>query len=428
MPSRVASWETRVGRQDELEKTGTGEAVIRVHDTEGLYDPSNTSSPYFGQLDGAPVSLNLWNPVTETWHTRFTGNVEEYTYDLSKLQNHVTVEIRCVDAFDYLSTAEMAPGIHGFAIPAGAEVSEGTVFYEDAEVDERIHGLLTDAQWPLDRRRIFSGNVVCQECIYDGGYSFLAAMQDAADAEFPGVANVYVDVEGNVVFHGRHARFDPDTVAAGAGSAWNFTRWKVGDGTAIAGDADYAQLRPPLNADRSTKLIYNSALIYPAQTTETAEEFEALISANIVQDLVSIAQYGLRSYTATDLRVLEHKTNGNDGWEETLAQADYYVQNYSQPQTRPRQITVKAVHPSDARAPATWAFLCGVQISDVIHLKVNFPGGGGFDAAFFVEGVRTICRPLGPFTPVDQEYAYVEVTCDVSPAAYWTEDTFPGDA
>jgi hypothetical protein len=50
MPSRISRWEVRRGRQDELEKTGTGEATIFVNDVEGLYDPSNTGSPYFGIL------------------------------------------------------------------------------------------------------------------------------------------------------------------------------------------------------------------------------------------------------------------------------------------------------------------------------------------------------------------------------------------
>lgn len=421
MPSRIYSWEARRGRSDELEKTGTGEATILIHDVDGDYDPTNATSPYFGLLDGVPVALALFNPVTSTWHTRFQGYAEEYTFDLSASQRNMNVEIHAVDGFDYLATAEMTPGIHGF-LPLPATVNDGTVFYEDAEVDDRIHGILDDASWPADKRRIFSGNVVVQECVYDGGYAFLAGLQDAADAEFPGVANVYVDAEGNIVFHGRHARFDPDTVSADAGSAWNFTRWKVGDGAAITGDATYAQARPPLFSDRSLKIVYNSALIYPAKTTETDAVYEANIAANISTDAGSITTYGVRSYSAPELRILEHKTNGNDGWEETKAQADYYTINYAQPRLRPRQITVKAVAPDDDRAEATWEFLCGVEISDVIHLKVTHPGGGGIDEDFYVEGITTVCRPLNP------DYDMVEVTCDVSPTAYWTEDTFTGDA
>ena len=37
----------------------------------------------------------------------------------------------------------------------------------------------------------------------------LDAIQTAADAEFPGVANVYVDRLGRLCVHGRLAKFDP---------------------------------------------------------------------------------------------------------------------------------------------------------------------------------------------------------------------------
>lgn len=418
MPStRIASWEFRRGRQDEMEKTSAGTATVLVHDVDGDFDPNNTSSPYYGSLDGAPISLSLRNPVTDTWHTRFQGYVDEYGYDLSPSQRNVDVQLNCVDVFDYLATAEMAAGIHGFELPAGVDAD--TVFYEDAAVNLRIHKLLNDAEIPEGRRKIFTGNVIVQECVYDSGYSFLAALQDAADAEFPGVANVYVDAVGDVVFHGRHARFDPDTTANGAN--WIFTRWKVGDGQAILNDSTYAQLRPPLHVDRSLKMVYNAALIYPSQTTETDEEYQTNISLNIYTDLVSIAQYGVRSYPTSEVRTLRHKTNGNDGWLETLNMSAYYAQNYPQPRSRPRQITVKSVWPDDPRAPETWAFLCGVEISDIIHLKVGYPGGGGIDEDFYVEGITTVCRPLQP------DFDYVEVTCDVSPAGYWNEDTF-GDA
>ena len=84
--TRISRWEIRRGRQDELEKTGTGEATIFVNDVEGLYDPSNGSSPYFGNLDGAQVAITLRNPITDTYHTRFRGSVEENGYDLHESQ------------------------------------------------------------------------------------------------------------------------------------------------------------------------------------------------------------------------------------------------------------------------------------------------------------------------------------------------------
>lgn len=410
MPTRVARWTCKRGRQDELEKTSTGEAQIFIHDTEGLYDPYNPGSPYVGSLDGAQVSLNLRNPVTGTSHQRFRGSVEEYTYDYHPSVDDTEVTIHCVDGFDYLSTAEMATGVHGFPLPAG--VQEGCIFYEDAEVDDRIIGLLADAGWPPDLQVVFSGNVNVQETIYDPGYSFLAAIQDAADAEFPGVANVYMDADGKVVFHGRHARFDPDGTAATTAN-WNFRRWKAGDGAAVHADNfDTAQIRPPFSSDRSLKMVYNAALITPLG----AEEDE--IAGQRATDPASIAQFGTRSYTAMDIRTLEHKTNGNDALEETRLMADYYVANYSQPRTRPRQLTFKSLRPEDPRAPAVWELMCGVEISDIVNLTFTVAGGGVIDEDFYVEGITTECSYLNP------EYDMVVVTLDVSPQAYYLDDVF----
>ena len=48
----------------------------------------------------------------------------------------------------------------------------------------------------------------------------MVAIRDACDAEFPGIANVYVDKLGRVCAHGRFARFDP--VGVSFGTDWNF--------------------------------------------------------------------------------------------------------------------------------------------------------------------------------------------------------------
>lgn len=414
---RVARWEIRRGRQDEREKTETGEATIFVKDTEGWLDPSNVSSPWFGKLDGKQVALARWNPVTQQWYTRFRGTIEEYGHDLSPTQNVDEVAIVCVGFMDYLNSAQMAPGVSGH--PGGPA---GVVFYDDQDANDRVNDIHADAGFPPELYVTFSLNVVMQETRYDGGYSYLAGIFDAADAEFPGVSNVFEDRFGRVCVHGRHARFDPDSVATDAGNdAWDFNRWKLGDGDAITGDSNYAQLRPPLHADRSLKNVINSALVTPYGIDAGA------VAGQVVSDPTSIAAYGVRSYSAQDLRVLEHKTNGDTGAEQCEKVGDFYVTNYKDPRTRPRQATIKSLAPDDARAAKTWLLMSKVDISDVVHLKVTFPGGGGFDEDFYVEGVTESSRPGGPFTPIGDEYAIDEVTLDLSPTAYYNEDTFPDD-
>lgn len=414
---RVSRWEIRRGRQGELEKTNTAEATVFVHDTEGWLDPNNPASPWDGQLDGKQLAIARWNPVTEEWATRFRGYIYEYAYNLSPTQQVNDVEIRAVGFMDYLATAELLPGAGHPGGPADM------VRFDAQEVDDRITDLFADAGLDPDLYVVFSGNIVCSQSDYDPGYSFLAAVQDAAEAEFPGVANIYEDRYGRVVFHGRHARFSPDSVAADAGTAaWDFQRWKAGDGDAITGDSDYAQIRPPLASDRSLKNVINAALVTPMDIAE------ADLAGQVVTDAVSIAAYGVRSFTATDLRVLEHKTNGDDGLDQTLKVAQYYVTNYAVPQTRPRQVTLRSLRASDPRATSTWNLICGVDVSDIVHLRVTNPGGAGFDEEFYVEGITESSTPLGPFTPVGDEMDMAEMVLDVSPVAFYNEDTFTDDA
>ena len=207
--SLVASIEIRRGRQDEFERTDTGTATIILNDTEGLFDPTNVGSPYYGNLDSKPIAIAIRNPVTDEWFPLFRGVIDEYGYDLHPSQLVTQTAIQCVDALDYFAGFELAPGLAGDTPPAG---SERYVFYEDTAglVDDRIFQVLGDASWPTALASIFSGNVHMQESTYSPGESILTVLHDCADAEFPTVANFFVDSEGFVCFHGRFARFDPD--------------------------------------------------------------------------------------------------------------------------------------------------------------------------------------------------------------------------
>lgn len=417
----VAGLDIHRGRQTEFMRTDTGTATVYLNDTTGLFDPANVGSPYFGLLDGRQIMLQIWNPVTATWVPQFRGHLNDYGYDLSPATGVdgkplvANIQVDCVDIFDYLGGYQVQPGIDGTTPPAG---SERIVFYEDTvgTVDDRIIECLTDAGIDYATMAVvFSGNVRPQETKYDAGEAMLTVLRDACDAEFPGIANMYVDKKGRFVFHGRRARFDPEGVITDGSiptSTWDFHRWKAGDGTAILADADRAQMRV-LSFSRARSDIVNSAIAYPRGI------LDADMAGQVYEDAASITAYGKHSMSPMgDLIIGEGVTTGNTKEQECLLFATFFVENYKEPRTRIKTLTTKAIRPDDDRADKTWALLCGADISDIINVDVGYPGGVGIEGSdFYIEGVTQRIRPL------NETHDYVEQDLDVSPAE-WSLDTF----
>lgn len=415
----VARIEIRRGRQSEFDRTDPGTATIFLNDKAGLFDPNNSGSPYFGKLDGKPIALSVWNPVSDTWVQQFQGFVDDYGYNVHPATDQLgrpilsNIQVECVDMFDYLGRAEVAPGISGTAPPAG---SERTVFYEDANANDRVIEALTDAGIDSSMYVVFTMNVTVQESKYTPGDPYLNVIRDAVDAEFPGIANAYVDKKGRFCAHGRDARFDPDGVSAGATpGAWPFMRWKAGDGQAIADDSGNAQIRA-LAFNRPRAQIINSAFAWPRNTGSRTEQ--AKMPGQVVVDATSIGKYGIHSWSAPDLIVLAGTTTGNDKWAETRLYGAFYVANFATPLTRIQTLTLTGMRPEDPRAAATWGLICGADISDVVALTASYPGGTGIADDFYLEGLTLTITPLNP------EFDHVELSLNVSPAAYYTDNVF----
>ena len=211
---RVRDWTIDRGRPTEFDKTDTGTAVVRLVDREGLFDPTNTSSPYYGKmLPGKQAAIALQNPVSDEWFTMFRGFVESWYYRLDQTRQYMELELQLVDGFAILSRAELEVGEDG-ALPLPAEIAKGNVGYGDTDgtVKDRIDGILEDVGWPAALTDTFTGNVRVGPKAYGPGTSALDAIWDAVDAEFPGVANCWMSKDGLFMFRGRQA-----TVPAGGG-------------------------------------------------------------------------------------------------------------------------------------------------------------------------------------------------------------------
>lgn len=396
---RVAAIETRRGRSDEFERHDTGTCRVTLRDRDGDVDPTNVD------LSSRPLAIALRNPVTDTWHPRFRGTIDDHDYDLHGSQLKGDVTISASDAMARFARAELAPGVYGDTPDAQ---STGYVQFDATGGDgpqERIEQVLGNYGWPTELQSIFTGNVYLLKSIYSPGESVMAVVFEACDAELPNVGGqFYIDKYGVVSFHGRNSRINPDTVSASA-THWDYNTWSAGTTVGTA------QIRPPFTPRRSTSLIRNIALCYPFGMDV------AIRKNHVVQDATSIALHGPSSWSAENLRVWKGNTSGLTGEEECATYAQFIVDNYKDPLVRIDQITIKSVEPTDARAAETWAMLCGVDLNDLVTVTIGHPGGGGFAADFYVEGITERITPLRG--DLDIGFPMVETTLDLSPAALW---------
>lgn len=385
IPNRVSRISISRGRQDELDRTGTGTCTVSLNYITGSIT----------DFVGTTGSVDLVNPLGGS-STIFAGVVDEVSYDLDSSQKVTRCDVTMVDALDFFAGIELAPGVNGLALPATVDV--GNIFYEQQIPQDRINTAILESGF-TGPTEIFTGNVQVKDTVYSPRTSLLTVIDDACDAEFPGVANRGVFRDGTFFFHGRLARFNP-----GDGQ-YHISTYNAGDRAAGIGDASYAQIRG-LRMGSSRQRIINAAMALPEGIAD------ADIETQIVTDSGSISTYGLRSWSAENLLTLYDELNDLEANDAVLQFAQYYVDNYASPQIRVEELMLRAIRPTHSRASATWNLLCNADISDIVHLKVANPGIS-VDADFFIEGVRYQIAPSGA------AYADVTMMLDLSPRAYW---------
>jgi len=415
----VTSFTIDRGRVFEMDQTDGGRATVEILDRDGVLDPTNPDGPHFGLIEPLlQCRLQSWNPVTATMEPRFRGWVSEWQYDFDPGQRVNRLRLELTDIFEVLGAIDMLPypNFGDDPVANNQKDAAGQVFYLGVDAHERINQLLDDSGVPAEFAVVFSGNVSIYSSIYSVGETPLAAIQEAADAEWPGVSNVYPDRLGRLVFHGREAKFDPAGVLAGVDSSvWDWHHWQVGDGAAVAADLGaVAQLRS-FGYSRGVSKIINSAVAYPVGATDNQ------IAAQIVTDPASIARYGRRSWSAQNLLTKEGLADSSTAFVETRRFAQYYVDNFSQPRDRVDGVALRSIQLGAPGADITWLMLTKIDISDQVDLTVSSPGGGGFNVdPYYVEGIHETIRPLNP------QMDSVTVELDLSPKAYFASNPFPG--
>jgi hypothetical protein len=399
MPA-IQRYEIHRGRTSELERTGTGTATITMVDTNGSLDPSGVST----YAPSAPVAIALHNPVTNTDHQIYGGKISRWTYDLYETERYGIATLECVDGMAVLANTMLKAEVHGD--PSAVAYYDGNVKYDrDGEVKHRIDHALTDAGWPLGMREVFTGNCRIKPTTYAPGNPILNVITDAADAEFPGVANFYFSKTNWATFHGRLARFNPTE------PTYHITTWEAGDTAAVAADPGRAPIYA-LDYDEDDARVINSAFCTPEGIKQKD------IAGQYVEDAGSIGTFGTRAWSAENLIVEHGWLTGNNAKDEARLYAEYYTTNFSDTAVRVNRVQFKTVHPSHPWAASVWALMCGIDISDRIQLTTTHHGGAaGFNDYYYVEGLHYTVEPLAA------DYMWVTLDVDLSPAAWW--DTLP---
>ncbi len=395
-------FDSYAGRQSELDTTDTGSATVYFYDQNGTLDDND--------LVGCQIMLQLYDPVLAAWEPRWRGHVDDIQHTLIDIPGLelANVSLTATGIFDYLGGCKFVvtdPPSFGEALPTG---TVGVVFYEDEAVNDRVIALLTDAGIDADMEVHTTGNVDLNETLYDPDDVVLQALRDTADAEWPGVANVYEDRFGRVVWHGRFARFDPEGTADDIPGLWDFTRWEAATGEDVG--TGVAQIRE-FSYNRPRARIINSYLAYP-RADEFGYTFDrALIPDLMATDAGSIATYGYRGQEAADLIIRAHKLDTFTGAEECARFGQWYVTNYSTAKKAVQNVVFRSHAPGDPRAAATWDLMCRCDISDVIELTIDEASLAA--ESFFIDGVNVECRVA------NTSYDNVTVTPNLTPATYY---------
>lgn len=413
---RAASYTIDKGKQDEQAQVGATQVVINLFDRDGTLDPTKTEGPYYGLIDALlQVRIELFNPVTNTWHSRFRGFIQDLDYvpysgshvdPAGVVEGYYSLQISCVGIMEPITAIELQLGAFGDSPPPGAE---GFVFFDNATFQDRITQVWGNAGIPTGWLVAFEGNVEMAESRYSPSDNVMSVVQDAVDAELPTVANAYEDRFGRLAVHGRLAELDPvGTFESTTPDRWDFTEWKAGDERAVlASPTDTAQIREaPFN--RGLAHLVNSAFCTPAGIAQADR------AGQLSTDSASIAKYGIRSWSKENLYIAEGLLTGNTALEETRAYADFQVANGKNPHNRFTGLTFKSMHPDDERAAPNWDLLCRCDVQDSLEVTITFAGRPAdipnFNLEpFFILGIHE------QVTPLTDTYAMVTTRLDVAP-------------
>lgn len=215
---QVQSVQTTRGRNLLTDVFQTGTATVILADTNGDFNPQNSSSPYYSNLlPLRKLSVSAIDPATGISSDIFSGYITGYNYQQSQKVGEVsTTTITAVDAFQLLTLATVS------SVPtASAGQLSGA----------RITSILDAVGWPTSLRIIDTGLTTVQA---DPGTARtgLSALQTVATTEY---GAIYTDPSGNIVFKDRKttessvSTTPTNFVDSGVGIKYSNAQWVLND-------------------------------------------------------------------------------------------------------------------------------------------------------------------------------------------------------
>ena len=181
----LVSVNIRRGRQRILNEFEAGTAAVTIYDLNGDFNPSNVSSPYYGDL--VPLrKIQITADYNGNNYVLFTGFITQYDTGFRLGTDEVSrVTFRCVDALRLFSTAQIA------TVPSSGVQASGA----------RVNAILNELDYPVSLRDIDTGDSTLQA---DPGTSrkALDALQLVKKSE---LGELFLDAEGRVTFLSRTA-------------------------------------------------------------------------------------------------------------------------------------------------------------------------------------------------------------------------------
>ena len=322
----------RRGRDRVSDHYNNGSATITLIDTTGDFDPSNTSSPYYGQI--LPQrQLRITARYGGHEYFLFSGYITSWDFEYEKGFDGTFVKITAEDAFRTFNLIQIEE------IPTSAPQDlPGT----------RINDILDVAGWPTSMRNISAGTTE----LLDDPWTVrtaLSAMQTIEDTEN---GALYMDRAGNIVFKSRL------NVAEQLGSTLTVFD---DDGT----DISYQEIDFSLDdTDLTNDVTVQAEGGDPQQ----------------VEDATSIASYFRRSLSRTGLMFYDD----NDAY----AQAKRILGYRKDVKLRINSVGLECSTESERVFPAIT-----LNLNDPIQVWKTQPGGNRLNAILSIQGIDHDIRP-----------------------------------